>query len=87
MKDTSTEIRKKQYELIFQLSENQRFSEGIKMINMGRTIVENSIKEQNPNITDLEMRIAIFKRYYSLDFSKQEMDKIINAFYQHHDQH
>lgn len=87
MKDTSTEIRKKQYELIFQLSESQRFSEGIKMINMGRTIVENSIKEQNPNITDLEMRIAIFKRYYSLDFSKQEMDKIINAFYQHHDQH
>ncbi len=83
MQDTTPEMRKKQYEIVFQMSETQRFAEGIKMIQMGRMIVENSLKEQNPQITDLEIRIAIFKRYYSRDFSKQEIDNIVTAFYAH----
>ncbi len=83
MQDTTIEMRKKQYEIVFQMSESQRFAEGIKMIQMGRVIVENSIKEQNPQITELEMRIAVFKRYYSRDFSKPEMDNIVTAFYAH----
>jgi len=87
MQDTNPKARKKQYEIIFQMSESQRFAEGPKMIKMGRTIVENSPKEQNPQITELEMRIAVFKRCYSRDFSKQAMDNIINAFYKYYEQH
>jgi hypothetical protein len=80
MKDTSPEMRKKQSEIIFRLSPDQRFEQGLEMIDFARRTVENSIMNQNPDISPLELKIAVFLRYYSRDFSAIEKQRIIEHF-------
>lgn len=80
MNDTTLHMREKQLEIIFKMTNKQRFEEGMKMIDFVRNVVENSIKKQNPTISEIELKIAIFKRYYGNDFDKEEQDRIINYF-------
>jgi len=80
MKDTSPEMRKKQAEIIFRLSPDQRFQQGLEMIDFARRTVENSIIAQNHAISSLELKIAVFLRYYSRDFSEIEKQRIIEHF-------
>lgn len=84
MNDTSDEIRKKQYEIIFKMTEKERFEQGLEMISFGRLIVENSIKQNNPHLSEVDFKIEVFKRYYKNDFSLSEMENIKKAFYKYH---
>ncbi len=84
MNDTTIEMRKKQLEIIFSKSPKERFMLGVEIINSVKTIVENSIKLENPGISEIELKIAVFKRYYSKDFSKKELNKIILSMKEYH---
>lgn len=83
MNDTSDEIIKKQRDIFFKKTSNERFEIGCNFILMGRTIVESSIKEANPDISENELKIEVFKRYYKNTFPKNEMNNIINAMKQY----
>ncbi len=52
---------------------------GVEMIKMGRTIVESSIKQQYSNLSELELRLKVFERYYKNEFSEIEFKNIINS--------
>jgi len=80
MNDTTAHMREKQLEIIFKMTNKQRFEEGIKMIDFVRNVVENSIKKQNPTISKIDLKIAVFKRYYGNDFDEQEQKRIIDYF-------
>ncbi len=80
MRDTSPEMRKKQVEIIFRLSPDQRFQQGLEMIDFAHQTVENSIKQAQPDISPLDLKIAVFLRYYSKDFSEIEKQRIIEYF-------
>lgn len=84
MNDTSPEMRKKQSEVIFKMTEKERFEQGIEMINFGRMIVENSIEQTQPNLSAIDFKIEVFKRYYKNDFSVAEMENIKKAFYDYY---
>lgn len=84
MNDTTIEMRKKQLEIIFSKTPKERFMLGVEIINSVRTIVENSIKLENPGISEIELKIAVFKRYYSKDFSENELNKIILNMKEYH---
>ncbi len=79
MLDTSDNIIQKQREIFFAKTANERFLIGVETIVFGRIIVENSIKQSKTNISELELKIAVFKRYYKNVFSKDELDKIISS--------
>lgn len=79
MLDTTDEMIQKQRDIIFAKTSNERFLIGAETIIFGRIMVENSIKQAKPNISELEFKIAVFKRYYENSFSKNELDKIINS--------
>ena len=64
MRDTAEEVRAKQLEIIFSMSAEQRFMEGIRMIEDVRFIVGNSISEQFPGINEKQFQIELIKRYY-----------------------
>jgi hypothetical protein len=64
MLDTSNNMLQKQREIIFSKSSNERFMIGIDAISFGRTMVESSIKQKNPQINELDLKIAVLKRYY-----------------------
>ena len=86
MLDTTDEIIQKQREIIFSKTPSERFLIGAETISLGRIIVESSIKQSNTNISKIDLKIAVFKRYYDKIFNKEELEKIINSmiFYYTH---
>lgn len=87
MLDTTDEIIQKQREIIFSKTASERFIIGNELINFGRIVVESSIRQKNPNISEIDLKVAVFKRYYENYFSKDELDKIIESmiyYYMHH---
>ena len=79
MKDTTDEMLNKQREIIFSKTLAERFMMGIEMCEDVRKIVKSSIKNKNPGISKLDLKIEVFKRYYTNDFSQKELDLIIES--------
>jgi hypothetical protein len=79
MQDTTNEMLQKQREIYFNKSSNERFLIGAETIDFGKTIVESSIKQMHPDILPIDLKVAVFKRYYENCFSKKELEIIINS--------
>ena len=58
----------------------KRFMEGADMIDFTRILVENGIRKQNPGISDLDMKMAVFKKYYKNDFTEEQLNDIFLFF-------
>ena len=88
MNDTSLIAHKKQLEIIMSKTPQERFIMGIDMMNDVRKMVENSIRLQYPDISPIELQVAIFKRYYRKDFSPELLERICQSmrrfWLQHH---
>ena len=64
MLDTTNEIIEKQREIIFSKTASERFIIGNELINFDRIVVESSIKNAMPGISEIYFKIALFKIYY-----------------------
>ena len=79
MLDTTVEMVQKQREIFFSKTSNERFLIGAETIAFGRVMVESSIKQKEPEISELDLKINVFKRYYGNFFTNNELEKIINS--------
>ena len=77
MHDTPEEILKIQQAIFLKKTPSERFIIGIEMIEEVIKLVESSIRNSSPGISDLDLKIERFKRFYENDFSKEEMNNII----------
>ncbi len=80
MTDTPDFVYQKQFDIIFSKTPKERFQMGFDMIESVKRIVENSIRKEIPTISDIDLRIAVFKRYYQNDFSPTQLETIGAAF-------
>jgi hypothetical protein len=87
MNDTTPEARQKQLSIIFSKTPEERFLMGVEMIDYVRMVVENSIRAENPNISVIDLKIAVFKRYYGKEFSQEEITKIEESMRNYHQTH
>ncbi len=87
MQDTSPEMLKKQRQIIFSKKPSERFLMGVEAIDFGRMMVENSIKQKTPGISELDLKIAVLKRYYENAFDEEEFQKIINSLKKYYEKH
>ncbi len=78
MQDTPEHIMQKQREIIHAKSADERFLIGVEAINFGRMMVESSIRQSNPHISEIDLKVETFKRCYSQAFDPEELNKIIN---------
>jgi hypothetical protein len=76
MNDTSTEARKKQFEVIFSKTKEERFLMGIQMMEDARQMVMDGIKKQNPEISEAELKIAFINRYYKNDLTEEYLSDV-----------
>lgn len=81
MTDTPDFIYKKQFDIIFSKTPQERFLMGFEMIESVKRMVENSIRKESPSISDIDLRVAVFKRYYQNDFSPIQLEKIATGFF------
>lgn len=76
MNDTTRDIYKKQFEIIESQPLGKRIKNLFEMTELSREIIKNRIKEANPNITETELRVEIFKTFYRQDFDSITLDQI-----------
>lgn len=79
MNDTTPEILNIQRKIFSQKSIRERFMIGAETIDFGRELVISNIKKNNPGISEIDLKIAVLKRYYENSFSMEEMDAIIQS--------
>jgi hypothetical protein len=77
MTDTGSEIANKQLEIMLSKSESERFRIGDELNEFGRKVLESSICQEYPGISEIELKIELFKRCYSLYYSNDELVKIL----------
>lgn len=77
--DTPDHIGKLQNEIFLKNSLSRRFELGFQMIESVKKIVENSIRLKNPQISDIDLKVAVFERFYKNDFSEEKKEDIIKA--------
>lgn len=77
MNDTSPEMMLKMHHLIQKKTPEERLKMGDSMIATSRYLMTRGLLEQNPNLSEKELRKEIFLRSYGNDFPSSEITKIL----------
>ena len=80
MNDTHPEVVAQFRDLMKAKSNEQRLLMGCSMFDAAKQIVQSAIYSQRPEITPEEMRKEIFLRFYGLEFSLADKEKILSMF-------
>ena len=71
MNDTTPEAAEAFAALLRQRSGSDRVRMMSEMFEMARTLVVASIKTQQPDIGEADLRVAVFRRFYPRDFTPE----------------
>lgn len=77
MNDTSPEMEKQYYAQLMQLSGEERLKMGCAMFAAAKEIVRSSILNESPGLTERELKEKFFLRFYGLEFSQEQRQRII----------
>jgi hypothetical protein len=77
MNDTSPEMEKRYHDILMRRSGMERLQMGASMYDAVKEIVRNSILNENPELSGRELKEKIFLRFYGLDFSDLQKQRII----------
>jgi len=77
MRDTSPEIEKRMLELFTERTPAERLRMASGMFDTGIALMKAGILDQQPDLTENELKIAIFRRLYADCFSKAEIERIV----------
>ena len=79
MKDTAPEMDARYQDMLMQRSGEERLMMGCSMRETSRTLVEASIREQDPQATLETVRKGLFLRFYGHEFDADSRTKILAA--------
>jgi len=79
MKDTPPEMEVRYRDMLLQLSGEERLKMGCAMRETARTLIEASIREQDPQATPEAVRKGLFLRFYGHEFDVESRAKILAA--------
>jgi len=77
MKDTNPIIEEKFINLMMAKSGEERLKMGFEMYEMSRKIVIASIIQDNPGMSEKEIKVSLFNRFYENDLSPETRQKFI----------
>lgn len=78
MDDTTPEIAEKMREMIRMKSPIERFKMGCSMYDTSKYLVIRGILEDNPNISETDLRKELFLKFYGNDFDSVKRQKILD---------
>jgi hypothetical protein len=87
MTDTSSEIAIKQLEIMLLKSESERFRIGDELNAFGRKVLESSIRQEYPGISEIDLKAEVFKMCYSSFYSPDELKRIIQSIRDYWSEH
>ena len=82
MNDTPKHIQKKQFEIIMAKPLKERLNGLFEMTELSRKIIQNRIKTKTPDISEIELKIELFKTFYRFDYDKETINRIAESMKQ-----
>jgi hypothetical protein len=79
MKDTSEEVIRLQREIILSKTTEERFILGLELSDFVIEFITGTIRAHNPGISDTDIKIELFERFYGKEFSDEEKEKIFRS--------
>ena len=79
MNDTHPEIAKLYHQLLMAKTGEERLIMGCSMFDFAKSIVSSAIKNENPGLSQFEIKKELFKRFYANDFSETQKQRILVA--------
>jgi len=77
MKDTHPEIEERFFKMIMEKSGEERLQMGFEMDEAARRLAAASLLNENREASELDIRIAVFNRFYEIDLSPKIRQKVI----------
>ena len=79
MNDTSREIQQKQYEIVMAKPLKRRLDGLFEMTDLSRKIIQNRIIAKNPKISEVELKVEVFKVFYQTEFDEHTLNQITDS--------
>jgi len=76
MNDTPKYILEKQFEIWMAKPLKERLDSLFEMTELSREIIRGRIKTRNPDISEADLKVELFKAFYRSDFDPGSLDKI-----------
>ncbi len=83
MNDTSQDILQKQYDIVMAKPLKKRLDSLFEMTDLSRKIIQNRIIANNPNITEVDLKVELFKVFYQFDFDRHLLYQIADSIKQY----
>lgn len=83
MTDTPPDIYIIQLELFLSKSDSERFQVCEDLIVFGRNIIESDIIQKNKSLSDVDLKVEVFKRCYANQFNPEELNRITGSMKQY----
>jgi hypothetical protein len=83
MNDTERDIKQKQHEIVMSQPLRKRLDNLFEMTDLSRKIIENRILARNPKISDVELKVELFKVFYRFDFDVHSLNQIAESIRQY----
>lgn len=82
MNDTPPEVETRYRAMLMQRTGAERLIMGCAMRDTAKAFVEASLREQDPQATEVDIRKGLFLRFYGHEFDAPTRDKILAAIEQ-----
>jgi hypothetical protein len=83
MNDTSRDIRQKQFEIVMAKPLKKRLEALFEMTDLSRKIIQNRIIAKNPEISEVELKVEMFKVFYQSEFDEHSLQQIADSIKQY----
>ena len=85
MNDTSRDIRQEQFEIVMAKPLKKRLEALFEMTDLSRKIIQNRIIAKNPKISEVELKVELFKVFYQSEFDEHSLQQIADSIKQYWD--
>ncbi len=79
MNDTPPEIERRFRDLLLRCSGEERLKMGCSMHALAQALVRASVLEKRPQASPVELRRALFLRFYGRDYDPETREKILHV--------
>ena len=76
MNDTPRSVLKKQFEIIYAKPLREKLEGLFEMTELSRKIIQNQLVSRRPELTEVEVKIEMFKLFYKSDFDETTLYQI-----------
>jgi hypothetical protein len=77
MNDTPRYILQKQFEIIYAKPLKERLDGLFEMTELSRKIIRHQLVSKQPELTEIEIKIELFKAFYRFDFDDVTLNRIV----------